>query len=301
MSKCLTAFRSYHPTLVRALAALCLAITSLNARAQTGKPADSDAGVKLLAFDVISIKPNKAGEAVIGEGVMGHFTVTKIARDGFTSANITAKALIALAYGLKGYLISGGPNWIESRRYDVEAKVTDFDALNSAQPAKAVNSPQLTKAQLGQMMRALLADRFKLVAHYDIKDAPIYQLVINKGGPKLENARPGDADHNHLEVPAGLKMTHPGQLTGQEVSIASLIDTLTQLLQRPIVDKTGLRGKYVMNLQYTPDTGDATDSPDFTGPSIFTALQQQLGLKLVSSRGPVKTLVIDRIEPPSEN
>jgi hypothetical protein len=180
MSKFLTTDRSHHSTLVKALAILCLGIISLNTRAQTSKPADSDAGAKPLAFDAISIKPNKAGEAMIGDGVMGHFTVTKITRDGFTSANTTAKALIATAYGLKEYLISGGPNWIESKRYDVEAKVTDFDALastqsnlgpNLPQSPKPVNSPQLTKPQRGQMMRSLLADRFKLVAHYDTKEA----------------------------------------------------------------------------------------------------------------------------------
>jgi uncharacterized protein (TIGR03435 family) len=96
-------------------------------------------------------------------------------------------------------------------------------------------------------------------------------------------------------------MTGLGQFTGQRVSIASLIDTLSQLLQYTIVDKTGLTGEYIMNLQYTPDSAASPDPSDVTGPSIFAALQQQLGLKLVPSRGPVKTLVIDHIEEPLGN
>jgi uncharacterized protein (TIGR03435 family) len=281
------------------LAALCGGIASPTAHAQTSEPPAANPGVKPLEFDVVSIKPNKTGTTMIGEGVIGHFAVTKMTRDGFSSANVTAKSLIATAYGLREYLISGGPSWIESTRYDIEAKVADFNAVNSLPPAEISNSTQLTKAQRSQMIRSLLTDRFKLAAHYDTKDAPIYELVIDKGGSKLQEFKLGDADHNQLRDPE-LRMTNLGHLAGQEVTAASLVDTLSQLLQYPVVDKTGLTGKYVINLQYTPDTGPATDSPDSTGTSIFTALQQQLGLTLASTKGPVKTLVIDHIEQPSE-
>jgi uncharacterized protein (TIGR03435 family) len=313
--------RSHARILIIFLATVSLVITSSATRAQTAGPSQSTSAVKPLEFDVVSVKQNKDGLIVLGEGVIGRFAVTKILRDGFTSQNITAKALIATAYGLKEYLVIGGPSWIDSIHYDVEGKITDFDALNSTQPAglanpsqpttalnlpqsaKAVDPPQLTKPQRGQMMRSLLADRFKLVARYDTKDGSTYDLVIVKGGPKLKEFTTDSAGHNQLKEPAtapplGLKMTAQGHLTGQRVSMAHLIDTLSQLLQSTIVDKTGLTGEYIMDIQYAPE---ATESPDTSGASIFTALQEQLGLKLVPSRGPIKTVVIDHIEQPSGN
>jgi uncharacterized protein (TIGR03435 family) len=292
-------FSSNRPALIALLAAVFLGIALPIARAQTTQPPAAAPDAKPLAFDVISIKPNKTGTTMIGEGVMGAFTVSKFTHDGFSSANITLKSLIAIAYGIREYLISGGPSWIGSTRYDIEAKNTDLDVPNS---------PSLTKAQRNQMIQSLLTERFRLLAHLDTKDGAIYELVVAQHGPKLQEAKSGDPNDNALKnsdgipIPTtGLMMTKPGQFTGQSVSISSLVDLLSPLLQRNIINKTGLTGKYAMTLQYTPDNGADTDPSDANALSIFNALEEQLGLKLASAKGPVKTLVIDHVEQPSSN
>jgi uncharacterized protein (TIGR03435 family) len=279
------------------LAVICFATAQPIARAQTSQPPAATVDAKPLAFDVVSIKPNKTGTTMIGEGVMGAFTVNKFTRDGFSSANTTLKPLIAIAYGIREDFISGGPGWISSTRYDIEAKDTDLDVPNSPKP---------TRSQRTQMLQSLLADRFKLVVHPETKDDLIYELVLAKGGPRLQEFKPTDASANALKSSGGvpnldLIMTKPGEYTGRAVSIPSLVDLLSAILKRTIVDKTGLTGKYAMTIQYTPDTGEAADSTDANGLSIFNALQDQLGLKLVSAKGPVKTLIIDHIEQPPAN
>ncbi len=202
------------------------------------------------------------------------------------------------AYSVKWDSIVGGPDWIGINGYDIDAKVT---------PAADAPPPKLNRAQRKQMIQSLLADRFKLVVHNETKDAPIYELDLAKErieAPHIHSRRhlrQGDqrdrrqSRTHRLPVLLGL-----GHLFGQSVTIASLIDYLTSELKRPIVDKTGLTGKYDLSLQWTPDNTH-NDSPLAGGPSIFTAVQEQLGLKLTSTHGPVKTLVIDHVEKPSPN
>lgn len=283
-------------TAYRILAAACLACALPLALAQTPS-------VKPLAFDVISIKPDKdntglSGQTANGEHIMSNRVMIRTPPDGFTASNINVRMLIATAYAIKDDLIIGGPDWISSTGYDVDAKVTSFD------PPEA---RQLTREQRNQMLQSLLADRFGLIVHNETKDAPIYELTIAKGGPKLHEATPGDTYPNGPKGPDGVShpgmmmMTGQGKLAAQAVPISNLADMLARQLHRTVVDKTGLTGKYDITLQYTPDNGPAADSPDASGPSIFTALQEQLGLKLDSTKGPVKTLVIDHIEHPLDN
>jgi uncharacterized protein (TIGR03435 family) len=169
------------------------------------------------------------------------------------------------------------------------------------------------------MLQPLLAERFKLKAHTETKQLPVYELIVAKGGPKLKEATPGDTYANGFKGPdgvgrGGMMRMGRGQLTGQGVPITTLTNLLSQQLQRTVVDKTGLTGKYDLELNWTPEQGEgglgpppgaaspqAEPAPDATGPSIFTALQEQLGLKLQSTKGPVETLVIDHAEMPSEN
>jgi uncharacterized protein (TIGR03435 family) len=169
------------------------------------------------------------------------------------------------------------------------------------------------------MLRPALADRFKLKVHTETKQLPVYKIVLAKGGSKLKEATAGDTYANGIKGPdgvgrPGMMRFGPGQLTAQAVPMTSLTNMLSQQLHRTVLDKTGLTGKYDLELNWTPDQGadpmfkgpegspqrgDA--APDSSGPSIFTALQEQLGLKLQSAKGPVETLVIDHVEMPSEN
>jgi uncharacterized protein (TIGR03435 family) len=264
-------------------------------------PPDVAADVKVPMFDVVSVKPNKSDNGMMR---------IMFKPDGYSATNVSMKLLIQTAYGIREDLISGGPGWVESARYDFDAKVAgpDVDALK-----------KLTPEQRRSMLQPALAERFKLKVHTETKQLPVFELSVTKGGPKLKEASPDDTYQNGIKGPdgtarAGLMRTGPGQLTAQGVPMSSLVNVLSQQLRQTVIDKTGLKGKYDVELNWTADHGSepmfkGTDSspqradaaPDSSGPSIFTALQEQLGLKLQSAKGPVEALVIDHVEMPSEN
>lgn len=294
-----------------ALHILAASFVVISASAHSQAPASATANAKPLAFDAISIKPDNANtgvtnQVVNGEAVISSRSMIRNLPDGFIASNINAKTLISNAYGIKDDLITGGPDWISSTGYDIDAKVTSFDSPDVH---------QLTRDQHNQMLQSLLADRFHLVVHNETKDAPIYELTLAKGGPKLVESKPSDTPpQGSPAVPPGavvktfgapisgpLIRMMPGQFSAQAMSVAQLADMLSRQLHRTVIDRTGLTGKYDITLKYTPDSSPASADAADAGPSIFTALQEQLGLKLDASKGPVKTLVIDHIERPSEN
>lgn len=172
------------------------------------------------------------------------------------------------------------------------------------------------------MLQTLLVDRFKLTFHWETKELPVYALVAVKKGPQIVEAKPGDTYPNGIKDLNGQghrDVMHFGRglLAGQGVSIASLVGMLSRLQVGPhVVDKTGLVGKYDFTLQWTPDvnhgallkgpdggqqSAGSAASPDSSGPSLFTAIQEQLGLKLQPEKDPVPILIIDHVERPSEN
>jgi uncharacterized protein (TIGR03435 family) len=280
------------------LVAGLMAVAGPCVRAQ--EPSTATADVKLPAFDVVSIKPDKSGGGMIR--VMNR-------PDGYSASNISLKMLIQAAYGIREDLISGAPGWADSARYDIDAKVdgADVEALKKLSPE-----------QRRLILQPLLADRFKLKVHTEIKQLPVYELVVAKGGPKLKEATAGDTYANGIKGPdgvgrGGMVRMGRGQLTAQGVPMTSVVNILSQQLHRTVIDKTGLAGKYDLELNWTPDEGEgmgpppgsgqphADVPPEGSGPSIFTALQEQLGLRLQSAKGPVDTLVIDHVEMPTEN
>jgi uncharacterized protein (TIGR03435 family) len=255
---------------------------------------------KLPAFEVASIKPDKAA----GDGpVMLQFTP-----DGFTATNMPLKMLIREAYSVEENQILGAPAWLNAHSYDIEAKV------DSAEVGDLRN---LSIAQRKLMLQPLLVDRFKLQIHRETKELPVYELLIGKNGPKVHEAKPNDTYPNGIKGPdghsgPGLVWIEAGRLTGQGVPLAELARLLSQRLGHNVLDKTGLTGKYDFIMPWPP--ADAADTmppvsaggeqgaaapPD--GPSIFTALQEQLGLRLESRKAPVEVLVIDHVETPSAN
>jgi uncharacterized protein (TIGR03435 family) len=265
----------------------------------TTQPAATE-DVKVPAFDVVSIKPNKSGSGRIS---------IMFKPDGYSAENVSLKMLILGAYGLKEDQLSGVPSWADSARYDIDAKVAGPDVADLQ---------KLKNDQRRLMLQPFLADRFKLKAHNETKVLPIYELGVAKNGIKLKEATPGDTYANGIKGRDGaghggsMRMS-PGQLTAQGVPMTSLVNALSQQLHQSVVDKTGLTGIYDFTLQWTDDRSDpmfkgtdgapqrADPAPDASGPSIFTAIQEQLGLKLQSTKGPVETLVVDHVETPSEN
>jgi uncharacterized protein (TIGR03435 family) len=273
------------------LAASLLALAAPAALAQTAPPTASqatDSTAKLPAFDVISIRPAKnSTQPGSGGGTFSFSSRTGIrtSPDGFSASNIDLKTLIANAYGVKVDQISGGPGWIDSNRYDIEAKVV---AANGSTPQP------IAREQRSLMLRSLLADRFKLAVHNETKELPVFDLVVANKGPKLQPAKPDEPSKNSTTF-----SNSSVQLTATAVQLSALATQLSYQLHSPIIDKTGLTGTYDITLQWAPDQGAAgADSP---GPSIFTAVQEQLGLKLNPSKGPVDTLVIDHVQQPTAN
>jgi uncharacterized protein (TIGR03435 family) len=265
-----------------------------------GQTQAGDTAVKLPAYEVASIKPDKSGTNLM---------MLRTTPVGFRASNIALRALIAHAYGVEDYQIIGAPSWVGSARFDIEAKVStsDTDALHD-----------LSQDQRRLMVQPLLAERFQLKVHTEVRTLPLLALVVAKGGPKLQEAKPGDTYPNGIkgfdgQGGAGLMHMGPGSLTGQGLPISSLARILSQQLGSTVEDKTGLTGKYDFTLHWTPDRnaspmpaepgqqGPGAATSTDSGPSIFTAIQEQLGLKLESQKGPVEVLVIDHVETPSEN
>jgi uncharacterized protein (TIGR03435 family) len=194
----------------------------------------------------------------------------------FRATGAPLNALIQLAYGVKDFQVSGRPKWADSESDE------SYDVV--AQPAAGVT---LNRDQLKVAIQALLADRFKLKFHRETKDLPIYSLVVGKNGPKLTK---------NIDAPGPGGTIGSGQLKGSKISMSILADLLAQLLDRTVRDDTGISGDFDVKLNWDP-----SQTADMDGPSIFTALQEQLGLKLNAQKGPVEILIIDSAERPSGN
>jgi len=253
-------------------------------------------------FDVASIKPSAPDAR--GTSLMLQ------PPNGLRITNAPLRMLITFAYDIRDFQLSGGPGWIGADRYDILAKAERTASNDNVpdDPRKMTDAQRMNKQQeMRERMRALLADRFQLTIHRETKEAPVYALVVAKGGSKIQPAKEVE------EGPQGMRMNR-GELTGMKAPISMLATTLSSQLGRPVIDKTDLKGKYDFKLQWTPDAGPGVDPlkqlppgveapppPSADGPTIFTALQEQLGLRLESQKGPVETIVIDRVEKPSEN
>ncbi len=274
---------------------LVVAVFMLGACHAFGQPATPRA-----EFEVASIKLNKSADRRI---------MILPPRGGrFTATNVTMQLLISLAYRIKDFQLSGAPAWLNSERYDIEAKAEGNPTIET----------------LGPLLQTLLEDRLQFKFHRESKELPVYALVVAKPG-KLHQAEgdcgpmptgpPPPPEPGKLPTaPCGGFFVFPGHLSGQKVAIAQLLDSLSRFTGRMVLDKTNLTGKYDINLEYTPEQGQFQAPPggappglpplpqtDPNGPSLFTALQEQLGLKLESQKGPVEMLVIDHVERPSEN
>jgi uncharacterized protein (TIGR03435 family) len=222
-----------------------------------------------LAFEVASIRPNVS--------VSGGSS-TNSANGSLQITNQTLRRMIEYAYNVRDFQISGGPGWMSSNRYDVKAKPE-----NSARDS-----------QIKQMLQTLLAERFELRIHRVTREGAVYSLLVGKDGTKLqptkESATSGSTSGRNRE-------TGMSTLKGTRVTATEIAADLAAQLERPVFDKTGLTGKYDFELSWVPDLTPGAAS----GPSLFTAVQEQLGLRLESDRGPIEVLVIDNAALPKEN
>ena len=212
-----------------------------------------------------------------------HVSITSSPSDGHLRAtNVSLSTLIWWSFEIPESRILGAPSWASSKRFDIEATA---DPAVDAQ-LKGLSS-EAGRKQKEKMVQALLADRFKLAAHTEARELPIYTLVVAKGGPRLGALQDSGTSINRGSDRIEVQTSN---------SVSTLAEQLSIIVGRDVVDKTGISGRYNLKLQWTPDDA-AADS----GPSLFTALEEQLGLKLEPAKGPVQVLVIDHAEMPSAN
>jgi uncharacterized protein (TIGR03435 family) len=214
--------------------------------------------------------------------------------DTITITNMSPHLLIGFAYNLPLHDdIYGLPGWTDEEGYDIVAKVPENEL-------KAFQA--LLPMERSPMLQKVLESRFHLKCHYDTKVLPAYALVLRKGGPRLVETIPGSSRANSPHR-AGSMRTRYGEIIGDGVTMTDLATILSQQIGRPIADKTGLNGTYRFKLDWAPEMGStSTDvSAADSGPSLFTAVQEQLGLKLVAAKVPVRVFVVDRIDRPDQN
>ena len=216
-------------------------------------------------FEAVSIKPNDLG------GGHSHAHTS----DGRIEAEMTPKSMIQMAFGIKSFQVSGGPNWLDENNYTINAT---WDAVH---PAHEV---------LEACLQSMLADRFHLVYHRETKELPAYALMVAKNGPKLTPHTGTHGEGTNSEGSHGVI-----HMTGTDLTMAAFVNFLARETDRPVIDRTGIQGVYDVKMDWS--TGDV----DSTLPSLFSALQAQLGLRLESTKGPVEILVVDSIDKPSEN
>jgi uncharacterized protein (TIGR03435 family) len=220
----------------------------------------------------------------------------------WSAKNATLAMMIVTAYNVQRYQLTVGPPWLESDGFDIEATA----------------GPDGKAPQLLLMLQSLLADRFKLAMHREMRELPVYHLVAAKGSFSPPPPDPGCAQPDPTAPPArggipcgNLRIGMSGSVDGSKVPMQQLVATLAAIAGRPVIDQTGFAGNFDVHLKFAPDQstqglpGGALATPppdpDPTKPTIFDALQEQLGLKLTSSKGPVEVLVIDHVEKPTAN
>lgn len=226
-------------------------------------------------FEVASVKKANGGpQGVWNEG----------SHERIRMLNMTLKSIVAQCYGIKDHNVFG-PSWIDSERFEILAKISPETAKL---PERARNQAILAMAQ------RLLADRFQLQVHREMRDMPVYVLVPAKGGVKLTVAGPPSNDWVRA-------MVGRGNLKAAQMPMAQLLSILGGILQREVLDESGIHGVFDIALEWSPDQGAAADAPPSDKPTLFTAIQEEAGLKLEARKQSTSVLVIDRVERPAEN
>ena len=273
------------------------------------EPAES-AGASAPLYKSASVRPHKSVNGPVN-GADEPFDIM-FGPDGVTARGATLQPLLAMAYGVQADLISGAPDWVSTEKYDIDLKMSDSPTPNTPKAPGGIGAQRLQLT-----LQAFLADRFKLTLHRETKNLQVYELVVAEGGPKLKETKPAFLNPNGINgpegplPPKGMMTMRPGEMTDQGTTIAPLLEQLSVQLGHTVLDKTGLKGNYDFSLRWTPGeseagmmnlngNGPATEgaSSASSGPTLFAALEEQLGLKLVPQTAPMQVLVIDHVEKP---
>jgi uncharacterized protein (TIGR03435 family) len=253
--------------------------------------AQSQKTVAMPEFEVASVKPSSTNERMnYGQRP-----------DGIFGTNMPAKGWIQIAYGIKDFQIVG-PDWISFEKFDIDAKA---GSLSSAR-------------QKLLMLQSLLADRFQLTLHRETRESSVYSLVVSRGGLKMKPSKdqtlwagdyPDGSPDGRPLTGGGPRALAPGRFAGDAIPMTMFVNLLAGPLNRPVINKTGLTGRYDIDLHYAPGSGQAppvetvesAQRDSSSEASLFTAIQEQLGLRLESTKGPVEMLIVDHIERPRAN
>ena len=273
------------------LALIVVALSAITSVSQTYAPS-SPAVAAPSSFEVTTVKRNRTEISS---------SRAEMSSGRFTASHVSLKSMIGYqAYSVPESRILGGPKWLNSERFDIQAKIDDSTAAQQKMLGR-----EERKLQTQKMFQQLLADRFQLKVHWETRELPIYGLIVAKNGPRLDPAKDAESGSS--------TSIQNNQLTARSITMTDLAETLTQEMSRElgrvVVDKSGVEGRYDLALKWSPDLegagmdGRAEESapPAGSAPSIFTAVQEQLGLRLESTRGPGEVLVIDHVEMPTEN
>lgn len=259
--------------LAAAMACVCVALVPTGLSAQSAPVPQ----VKTQVYDAVSIKRNKSGS---GSSRIDSYWYR------FSATNVSLKSLLEQAYGIRPDLISGIDGPAASARFDIEAKVVEPDPAFMKDPP-----PGLYRA----LVLGMLQDYFQIKAHTESKPLPVYDLELAKDGPKFKESPAADAKNEGTSI-------HNTEMEATSVTMESLAAALANQVQRTVVDRTGLTARYDLKLKWSRDNGAAMDDGTKDAPPlIFTALKEQLGLKLEPAKGPVETLIVDHVEMPPEN
>jgi uncharacterized protein (TIGR03435 family) len=263
-------------------------------------PAAPTAGVtKAVSFDVISVRPSDPGS----QGVR-----IRLTPDGYMMQNIPVDFLLREGLQLSPDQVAGEPQWARSQGWNISAKVAAEDV-----PALG----QMNFDERRRMFIKVLTERFGLKYHTEQRELPVYALVPGKGGPKLTASTHVPDESQPGKGAAGKLMMGPGRVSGEGTTMQFLADALSRQLGRAVKDKTGLAGRYDFTLTWTPEAGSGSGAGDRpggpesagggptldpgSGASLFTAVQEQLGLKLEPQKAMVDVVVVDSVEKPAEN
>jgi uncharacterized protein (TIGR03435 family) len=268
-----------------------VAVTLPCAGQAAAPPASHDAAAKVPQFEVISVKPDKSGH---GSGM------ARFQADGLTVVAMSLHDMVAGGFHVFDDQVVNEPAWMKTELWDIDAKV-DGDDVAALQ--------NLSFDQRATMFQQIVTERFGLKTHRETRELPVYALVVAKGGVKMKPAKPFlDPPAVAKNGPGSLMLTGRGKLEAQGTTMPYVATVLEDQVHRKVVDRTGLTGAYDFTLTWTPDqpgnveaNSVALPAGDDSAPSIFTAVQEQLGLKLEPSKGKVDVIVVDHVEKPEAN
>jgi uncharacterized protein (TIGR03435 family) len=265
-------------------------ITAQLSGPQTGSASPDDPKFAAFVYDVASIKPHKGDDPGSARNVP----------DGMVARNIALYSFVAAAYGVDFVSLKGAPDWLVRDKFDIDFKMEPA----VADAYKQLSLPERKLAQ-EHMLQTLFRERMKLAVHVEMKEGPSYALVVTKGGLKFHRTTDANASGGTFKIESGeggvtVVTSHGGR-------VDSLVNTLTDLMGVPVINQTGLVGSYDFTLKFAPvrmaaaqAAGNGAPAPE-TAPELATAIQEQLGLKLEPTNGPIKIVVIDHVERPSAN